>query len=43
MRESIVENDRCAQDFVLSQPDFYSQNRLDEARTKISKFYDSLK
>jgi len=27
----------------LSQPDFYSQNRLDEARTKISKFYDSLK
>lgn len=42
MRESIIERDRWALDFTLSQADFYSQSRLDAARNEISKFYDLL-
>lgn len=42
MRETILEKNRWARDFVLSQADFYSQDRLNSVRNEISKFYDLL-
>ncbi len=42
MREYMMGKNRWAQDFVLSQSDFYSEDCLDKSRDEISKFYDSL-